>query len=754
MDIMGDIDRDENSAVTAFISENNNVIHYEAYQTDEAVVDFNGNTEAFHADIGHLDYGVYMVRIEYKTTYDTSQNLNSPICTFTLSGKNNDHFMYDVIKLYEYRDWIESPVWVTSISGVDDFHININFIGYGYCDISHIKIYEYTPWKIGFLMLIFLVFTISFLALYKFYYADLKTRLSWFLLGLLVFFSSYLCAIGNNRTVAGDDFSFHISRIASMANEIRYHHIPVLYQSDAIGGYGYIAPVMYGNIFLYIPAFMHLLGMPLSISYNMYIVLVNCVTCFICQYSFKRLFKKNRYAILGTALYLLSAYRIINIYIRTAVGEYTAMAFLPLVLYGFYRIYFEKENVNFDDTLPLIIGISGIVESHILTIEMSILFIVLFVFLHFKRTIKNLISLLQALFMVIVVNLFFIVPFIDAYRQELNINSRKLSSNIVNSEFGLSQIFGIWISKEGRIIGFSLVIGIIIFLIACICKKGFHFNKKEMLTHRLAVECFLYGLLSIWISSCYFPGKELEGKSNVILKIFTSIQFSSRYLLFATLFLVVSTVYAVKKISENGIEPEGKHNFFIVMAAGLIGICIFVNGNCYSELMESEDLRRTLSKAYISADGLYLPKGMNYNLMPDTTIISEPRNVCLVEKRGTTNSNDKIFYVYETRDNCKISLPIVYYDYIKVYDFATEESFNTEKGTDGRLTIKLQKGYCGELIVSYEVKNLWKASYIISLLFCIGILIVYCKKDKVRNSRRIRKVVLLKQSRRYRQKSP
>ncbi len=118
--------------------------------------------------------------------------------------------------------------------------------------------------------------------------------------------------------------------------------------------------------------------------------------------------------------------RIINIYIRTAVGEYTAMAFLPLVLYGFYRIYFEKENVNFDDTLPLIIGISGIVESHILTIEMSILFIVLFVFLHFKRTIKNLISLLQALFMVIVVNLFFIVPFIDAYRQELNINSRKL----------------------------------------------------------------------------------------------------------------------------------------------------------------------------------------------------------------------------------------------------------------------------------------------------------------------------------------
>lgn len=725
IDLMEKITIDENSVISEFVSIDDNLLHYESYQTDEAAIDFNENTETFHANIEHLKYGIYMIRVAYKTTHDTS-----PVCTFTLGGKNNDQFMYDIIRLYEYKSWVESPVWVTSIFGADDINLNINYTGYGYCDISSITIYEYNPWKIGFLMLILFIFMIIFISYYKFYYADTKTRLSWFLLCLIVMFSSFLCAIGDYRTITGDDFYFHISRIASMVNEIRYGHIPVLYQSDAISGYGYISPLMYGNIFLYIPTVMHLLGMPLSVSYNMYIIIVNCVTCLICQYSFKRLFKKNRYALLGTAIYLFSAYRIINIYIRSAVGEYTAMSFLPLIVYGFYRIYFGKEKVTFKDTLPLVIGVTGIIESHTLTVEMSILFIGLFAIIHFRKTIKNLIPLLQAFFTVIGINLFFIVPFIDTYRQKLNVNSTDLSRNISNAQIGLAQIFGFWIYDDSKIIGFSLVIGIIIFLIVCICKKEFNFNKKEAAVHKLAVECFLYGLLSIWFSSCYFPWKALAGKKNAILKIFTSIQFSSRYLLFATLFLVISTVYAIKKISEHELKIKRKNTSFIAMAAGLICTCIVINGSCYSELMKSEDLAKILSKvSNISADGLYLPKGMDYNLMPDKTVIISPEGACFVEKRGTTKSNDKVFYVQDTLNECTISLPIVYYDYLKASDSLTGKRLNTEKGTDGHLSIRPEKGFHGEIVVSYDVKSLWKASYVVSLSVCIGIFIyLYLRK--------------------------
>lgn len=719
LDIMKSVNIDESSAVSGFASVNDGIIHYEAVQADDQVIDFNQNTETFHADIGHLQYGVYMIRAEYKTEYDTSSY--NPVCTFTLGGKNNGRFMYDVIKLYQYKSWVESPVWVTSASGADDVRLNINYTGYGYCDISSITIYEYNLWKTGFLMLIFFVFTAVFVSCYKFCHADMETRLTWFFLSLIVLFSSFLCAVGEYRTVGGDDFNFHIGRIASIANEIRYGHIPVWYQSDAIYGYGYISPLVYGSIFLYIPAFMHLLGMPLSVSYNIYIFMVNCATCFTCQYSFKRLFKKNRYAVLGTALYLLSAYRIINIYIRTAVGEYTAMAFLPLVLYGFYRIYFENKKINFKDTLPLIIGMSGIIESHILTVEMSILFIGLFALIHIKRTIKNLMMLLQALFTVIGINLFFIVPFIDAYCQQININSREFSSNIFSSHSGLSQIFGLWIYEDGRVIGFSLVIGILIFLTVCICKKWLRFDKKENDAHKLAVECFLYGLLCVWLSSCYFPWEELAGRKNAVLKVITSIQFSTRYLSFATIFLVISTVYAIKKISEIEFKLKGKNNLFTAMAAGLISVCIIVNGSFYSEMMKSEDLGRILSKvSHISADRLYLPKGMDDNSMPDADIAVSPEYACFVEKRGTTRSNDKIFHVQQTLNECTITLPVVYYDYIIAYDSFTGERLKTEKGFDGRLAVCLEEGYSGEITVSYHVSGMWKASCFVSLLFCAG----------------------------------
>jgi len=43
--------------------------------------------------------------------------------------------------------------------------------------------------------------------------------------------------------------------------------------------------------------------------------------------------------LIGTALYLFASYRLINVHIRESVGEYTAMCFLPLVIYGIWRIY-------------------------------------------------------------------------------------------------------------------------------------------------------------------------------------------------------------------------------------------------------------------------------------------------------------------------------------------------------------------------------------------------------------------------------
>ena len=142
---------------------------------------------------------------------------------------------------------------------------------------------------------------------------------------------------------------------------------------------------MYGSLFLYFPAILHLLGMPITIAYNIYIIFMNGLACFISFYSFKKMFNTAGWGICGTCVYMLAAYRITNLYVRAAIGEYTAMTFLPLVIYGIYRIYFTDKNKKLIDHLPLILGVSGIIQSHILTCEMLAPFVFFFGIVHKRK---------------------------------------------------------------------------------------------------------------------------------------------------------------------------------------------------------------------------------------------------------------------------------------------------------------------------------------------------------------------------------
>ena len=51
----------------------------------------------------------------------------------------------------------------------------------------------------------------------------------------------------------------------------------------------------------------------------------------------------HKAAILSSLAYLFSLYHLTDIYIRGALGEVTAMAFLPLIVSGMYLIFDQKE---------------------------------------------------------------------------------------------------------------------------------------------------------------------------------------------------------------------------------------------------------------------------------------------------------------------------------------------------------------------------------------------------------------------------
>lgn len=115
------------------------------------------------------------------------------------------------------------------------------------------------------------------------------------------------------------------------------------------------------------------------------------MTVIISYISFKKLSKDKLIGVLGCALYTLSLYRLNNIFIRSAVGEYTAMAFLPLILLGLYCVYSENigEKEKQRSICFLVIGFTGVLQSHILSFEMIVLFTGIICIIFIKKLLED-----------------------------------------------------------------------------------------------------------------------------------------------------------------------------------------------------------------------------------------------------------------------------------------------------------------------------------------------------------------------------
>ena len=110
--------------------------------------------------------------------------------------------------------------------------------------------------------------------------------------------------------IVGHDLTFHIARIAEIAEGIKAGNWLIKIQPDMINGYGYATPLFYPQLFLYIPALLYVIGFPLHTSYQIFIVLINFGTCLISYVSLVKICKNKNLAFIGSFLYVLAPYRL------------------------------------------------------------------------------------------------------------------------------------------------------------------------------------------------------------------------------------------------------------------------------------------------------------------------------------------------------------------------------------------------------------------------------------------------------------
>ena len=219
------------------------------------------------------------------------------------------------------------------------------------------------------------------------------------------------------------DISYHLNRIEGIAAALRGGQFPVRIHPNILNDYGYANSIFYPELFLYLPGALRALGVNLNICYKILIAALNAGTVGIAYYSFRRLFKSQYAAYLGTVLYGLSLYRLLCIYVRGAIGEVLAMMFLPLAALGLYEIFFGNPHKWY----YLAIAFIGILQSHIITAQLTLYVCLFAALIAFSKLIEHkcrrLLAAVKAAVLTILVNLWFLVPFFDFVRMGVKITS-------------------------------------------------------------------------------------------------------------------------------------------------------------------------------------------------------------------------------------------------------------------------------------------------------------------------------------------
>lgn len=540
--------------------------------------------------------------------------------------------------------------------------------------------------------------------------------------------------------IFGADLSFHLLRIEALADALSRGIFPARVEPMWLYGHGYANSLFYCDTFLLLPALLRLIGFSVQTSYHLFVAAVNLATAWIAYVSFKGCFQRSQgektarlVGLLGSMLYTLAPYRIYNIYNRGAVGEYTAMMFLPLLCYGFYMIFTEdvKSREYKRYWLIPVLGFSGVIQCHILSCEIVGFFTVLMCLVLIRRVFRRetFLQLVKVVAGTVLLNLWFLLPCLDMMVSG-TYNFSRTGEPVQRRGIFPAQIFYTlqragsssrfhetgMMDTEPIGVGMAVLLGIAAYLIL---RYGFLKKKEEKGAGATAL--FL-GIAALVMSTCYFPWDWLQSLNRITASLVSSLQFPTRLTVVATICLVfVCCIAAVWVLKDMG--KGVRAGFFLVLCGTCVMFSLFQTGDT---LLSKSSAVRLYIGANLGhsavAGGEYLPLQTDYtSFLYHGPLPSEGVEVRNYLKEGLDVKMDVL--VSGSGQEACVQLPMLYYKGYSAKDMGTGETFETFADADGDVMVKLSDGYEGTLRVWYAGMWYWRAAEAVSALTALGIIL-------------------------------
>ena len=517
----------------------------------------------------------------------------------------------------------------------------------------------------------------------------------------------YLFPAFKNMEIFGFyDTAFHINRALSLES---IFSSPINFET--FRSYGMQVNNFYPWLTLY-PLFLLIKFTNLAIGYNLFLYIVTLITLFICHYVMYEITKKHVTSSFFAIIYTTSSFRSVEIFLRGAMGELLAMSILPLILLGFIKLYDSKK----ESWVMLAISMTLLIYTHVLSVAMTMVMIIIALIIQFYRKKKIeiflIIKLIKAAIVTLLLSLAFIGPMIEqTLYQDLN----RLYVDILQKR-------AIYLGKEfliGSIDSELLSFGIGLTLLICLIILTFNFKKLGILSKIT----YIMGIISILLCTKIFPWFALQ---NTPLNI---IQAPWRFMIFSTLFISFSVSLFISPQLEK-FSYTRRRNFILLL---ILAISI-LNYSSVVNMVKEMNFQGTYSNEQMENK---LEEFENFDYVP----IGYKKDQLLLKNHQVTEdgqviyssfspNKDEITFTLKSSKGKTIVLPVFRYKGLTV----TVNSKNATVLKQGGpfVTVKSESGI-NKVTIRYSYTFFSKISLFISIITLI-VLLFYCIKLKIRTS--------------------
>lgn len=549
--------------------------------------------------------------------------------------------------------------------------------------------------------------------------ANHKLTIIHLLIGIIICLIIMAPFLLNKGIYVQDDFSFHRVRLESYYGAvISNNFFPKIFQNMA-NGYGYAADLFYPSILLYPYAILRMLGFSYLGSYNGYMLLI-CIATFVSAYfSAKPFFKKDNPSLLFAIIYVTSTYRLLDQFVRGALGETLSFVFLPMVFLGLYRIFYQEDSKN--GWVILGVSMALLIHAHFITAYFVVIAIgIMLIFqLFLKRLTKyRLLEFLKATVLGLLLSAYILLPILE---QNLHIDfnyieNRTLWSNGLKYSFfnllsnSLANSADTWGDlKPG--IGVVLVLFVLIAI-----------TRFKRLTGRTKL-LLVIGIAFSLLTTNLFPW--------VLFKtsFLSFVQFPWRLLTLATLFLSLAFTSFIDDLK----IPRNAQTGLSVL---LVVLSISFSTNALYDFQQ-KNIPNLTNETYgdyalssIGGGREYLPANMDADQMfdnPDNNPAILNENATVYEIVNDSNKYNEFTYSIISADNQLVTLPKIAY---KGYEVEIDGQKVAVTNKKGLLSFKVTKGDHTVRAI-YKGTFVQKASLVVSLMVWAIILIIPSKSLKL-----------------------